>query len=203
MLGALIGVMGSTYVNRVRLQELKSLLLEAQKGPENLQEALRIQASNHRTQQDELGTLIGQMRNALHSFTTNSKHSEVTPQIQPIPVPSEFTSSFQNLQEGQQETRKILSGLKSDLDSLQNDLSVVKMLVEQRQVAVKPDKAKRAEVVPMQVLKEEVLVKTLEETQRNLRERLRDSTVYNAVAVYTASAITVSLLYLLLRGATP
>uniref|UniRef100_A0AAZ3RPA7 DNA replication licensing factor MCM2 n=1 Tax=Oncorhynchus tshawytscha TaxID=74940 RepID=A0AAZ3RPA7_ONCTS len=35
VLGALIGVMGSTYINRVRLQELKTLLLEAQKGPDS------------------------------------------------------------------------------------------------------------------------------------------------------------------------
>nr|XP_061814219.1 mitochondrial potassium channel-like [Nerophis lumbriciformis] len=65
VLGALIGVMGSTYVNRVRLQELKSLLLEAQKGPESLQEALRIQAGNHRSQQDELGALIDSLRAAV------------------------------------------------------------------------------------------------------------------------------------------
>lgn len=206
VLGALIGVMGSTYVNRVRLQELKSLLLEAQKGPESLQEALRIQASNHRTQQDELGSLIGQMRLALHNFTSNATKTTPTEaplQIQPIPASSEFKSSFQNLQEGQQETQKILNGLKSDLDSLQNDVSVVKLLVEQRKVAVKPDKTKRVETVPAHVLKEEVLVKSLEETQRNVAERLRDSVVYNAVVVYTASAITVSVLYLLLRGTSP
>ncbi|XP_061543665.1 mitochondrial potassium channel isoform X1 [Phycodurus eques] len=62
VLGALIGVMGSTYVNRVRLQELKSLLLEAQKGPESLQEALKVQARNHRSQLDELGALIDSLR---------------------------------------------------------------------------------------------------------------------------------------------
>ncbi|XP_061687513.1 mitochondrial potassium channel [Syngnathoides biaculeatus] len=62
VLGALIGVMGSTYVNRVRLQELKSLLLEAQKGPESLQEALKVQASNHRSQLDELGALADNLR---------------------------------------------------------------------------------------------------------------------------------------------
>ncbi|XP_077459271.1 mitochondrial potassium channel [Stigmatopora argus] len=65
VLGALIGVLGSTYVNRVRLQELKSLLLEAQKGPETLQEALRVQAGNHRSQQEELAALIHGLRAAV------------------------------------------------------------------------------------------------------------------------------------------
>ncbi|CAF88086.1 unnamed protein product, partial [Tetraodon nigroviridis] len=62
VLGALIGVLGSTYINRVRLQELRSLLLEAQKGPENLQEALRVQAGNHRSQQEELRAIIHSLR---------------------------------------------------------------------------------------------------------------------------------------------
>ncbi len=64
-LGAVIGVMGSTYINRVRLQELKSLLLEAQKGPVSLQEAIKVQASMHKMQQDELSNLIDSLRTAL------------------------------------------------------------------------------------------------------------------------------------------
>lgn len=203
VLGALIGVMGSTYVNRVRLQELKTLLLEAQKGPENLQEALKVQASNHRTQQDELGSLINQMRLALHNFSPNDKTTETAPQTQSNPAPLAFDSNFQNLQERQESTQKILNGLKLDLNSIQNDLSVVKMIVEQHKVVEKKEKTKRIEVIPAQMFKEEVVVKSLEESQRNLGERIRDSVVYNAVVVYTASAITVSVLYLLLRGATP
>lgn len=47
----------------------------------------------------------------------------------------------------------------------------------------------------------EALVRRLEETQRTLGERIRTNTLYNAVFTYTATVITVSAVYLLLRGA--
>ncbi|KAJ0002521.1 hypothetical protein NQD34_007670 [Periophthalmus magnuspinnatus] len=203
VLGAIIGVMGSTYVNRVRLQELKSLLLEAQKGPENLQEALRVQATNHRTQQDELGSLINQMRLALHNFTTNDKTAEIAPQIQPNPLSVNFDSALGNLREGQQIIQNVLNRLKLNFESVQNDVSVVKSIVTEHKVVAKPEKTKTVEILTGEPLKEEILVRSFEESQRNLCVRIRDSVVYNAVVVYTASALTISVLYLLLRGATP
>ncbi|KAK7922391.1 hypothetical protein WMY93_009293 [Mugilogobius chulae] len=203
VLGALIGVMGSTYINRVRLQELKSLLLEAQKGPENLQEALRVQASNHRTQQDELGSLIGQMRLTLHNFASHGKTAEITPQIQSNPAAINFDTALQNLHDGQQVIQNIINGLKQNLESIQNDVSGVKRIMSEQKFVAKPEKAKRVEIVTGDMLKEEVLVKSLEDSHRGLSVRIRDSVVLNAVVVYTASALTVSVLYLLLRGATP
>lgn len=67
VLGALIGVAGSTYVNRVRLQELKALLLEAQKGPASLQEAIREQASSYSLQQRDLQDLMVNLRGLVHA----------------------------------------------------------------------------------------------------------------------------------------
>ncbi|XP_020777747.1 mitochondrial potassium channel [Boleophthalmus pectinirostris] len=203
VLGAIIGVMGSTYVNRVRLQELKSLLLEAQKGPENLQEALRVQATNHRTQQDELGSLINQMRLSLHNFTNNDKNTETTPQIPPNIVSLNFDSALQHLQEGQQLVQNSLNGLKLNLELVQNDVTIVKKVVSEHKVVAKPEKTKKVEILTGETLKEEIWVRNLEESQRNLHVKIRDSVVYNAVVVYTASALAVSVLYLLLRGATP
>ncbi|CAL9707445.1 unnamed protein product [Knipowitschia caucasica] len=200
VLGALIGVMGSTYVNRVRLQELKSLLLEAQKGPENLQEALRVQASNHRTQQDELGALIHQMRLSLHSLTTDDKTTESTPQSQSNAVSTNFGSTLKTLHDGQQTIQNILNGLKVNVECLETDLSIVKRTVSEPREAATPET--RVQTFG-EMLNEESLVKSLEKSQTNLCVRLRDSVVYNAVVVYTASALTVSVLYLLLRGATP
>lgn len=199
VLGALIGVMGSTYINRVRLQELKTLLLEAQKGPESLQEALRIQAGNHRVQQDELGALIDRMRLAMHNLGFIS--TEARPKADPNPS-SESVLVLKDLHEGQRDTEKRLGELKEGLDSLQNDVSAVKTVVETQKVFVKADRTKRVEVKGGEAvgLSEIVLVKSLEETQRTLSERIRANTVYNAVLVYTASAVTVSLLFLLLKG---
>lgn len=84
VLGAVIGVMGSTYVNRVRLLELRSLLLEAQKGPASLQETLRVQAGMHRAQQDELRGLINTLRTTLsQDRAAQSGQAELAPASAP------------------------------------------------------------------------------------------------------------------------
>ncbi|KAI5937146.1 Mitochondrial potassium channel [Manis javanica] len=72
VLGALIGVAGSTYVNRVRLQELKAVLLEAQKGPASLQQALRDQASSYSLQQKDLHDLMVDLRGLVQAGSEQS-----------------------------------------------------------------------------------------------------------------------------------
>lgn len=201
VLGAIIGVMGSTYVNRVRLQELKSLLLEAQKGPESLQEALRVQASNHRSQQDELESLIDQMRLTLH--TVPSSKTTAPPHIAASNVAIDPTPALTSLHEGQKNTHNILQGLKLGLNEIHDDVVMVQKLLDQHKSVVKVERSRRVDVKEVQTLNEEVLVKRLEETQRSVCDRIRTTVAYNAVMVYTASAICASVLYLLMRGPSP
>lgn len=76
----MIGVAGSTYVNRVRLQELKALLLEAQKGPVSLQ-AIREQASSYSLQQRDLRDLVADLKGLVQAGTGQScpRRPEVLP----------------------------------------------------------------------------------------------------------------------------
>lgn len=212
VLGALIGVMGSTYINRVRLQELKSLLLEAQKGPESLQEALRVQAGNHRSQQDELRTLIDSLRVALSdAFTQRSTvlKDKGGPTSDSPTVP---LSALKDLHVGSRRTESLLESLPPQLGQLEQGLSrvesellmVTKLLESRPQRETKPaeqqfERPERPERGD-QWESETVVLRSLEETQRTLGERIRTNTIYNALFTYTATAITVSAVYLLLRG---
>ncbi|XP_042366270.1 mitochondrial potassium channel [Plectropomus leopardus] len=216
VLGALIGVMGSTYVNRVRLQELKNLLLEAQKGPESLQEALRVQAGNHRSQQDELRTIIDSLRLALNDASTQR---DIVLQEKRAPTsdsPAVPLSALKDLHIGKK-TESLLESLQPQLGQLgqglgrvESELSVVRRLLEtkpqaetraaQPQLATpeRPEQPERPERGDR--WESEAVVKQLEETQRTLGERIRTNTLYNAVFTYTAAAITVSAVFLLTRG---
>ncbi|XP_061582618.1 mitochondrial potassium channel-like [Cololabis saira] len=216
VLGALIGVMGSTYINRVRLQELKNLLLEAQKGPESLQEALKVQAGNHRSQQDELRTLISSLRAAVtDSFSQRSSAPQETggptpaPALALAPVP---LSALRELQTGGQRTQALLEELPPQLGQLQRGLGQVESeLVAVRRLleAGPPAETQPAQLRPerpegpekLERWESDALVRGLQDTQRTLGERIRSNTVYSAVFTYTATAITVSAVYLLLRGA--
>ncbi|XP_070702901.1 mitochondrial potassium channel [Pempheris klunzingeri] len=210
VLGALIGVMGSTYVNRVRLQELKSLLLEAQKGPESLQEALKVQAGNHHSQQDELRGLIDSLRVTLSDAFSQRDPQDKRGRTRDSPtVP---LSALKDLQISSQKTESLLESmppqlvqLEQGLGRVEDDLSVVRKLLETRPQAeaqagqlhlATPERAERGDQ-----WESEAVVRCLEETQRTLGERIRTSTFYNAVFTYTATAVTISAVYLLLRGA--
>ncbi|XP_013879889.1 mitochondrial potassium channel [Austrofundulus limnaeus] len=195
VLGALIGVMGSTYINRVRLQELKSLLLEAQKGPESLQEALKVQAGNHRSQQDELRLLIDSLRLALtQGFSMRSGPQEEGP-TPPL-------SALKDLQK----TPSILESLPPQLGQLGRGLGRVEdqLLAVRKLLENKPLTEARAVPPPPPegpgTDQSETVVRSLEDTRRTLGEQIRTNTVYNAVFAYTAAAISVSAVYLLLRG---
>ncbi|XP_019952254.2 mitochondrial potassium channel [Paralichthys olivaceus] len=212
VLGALIGVMGSTYVNRVRLQELKSLLLEAQKGPENLQEALKVQAGNHRSQQDELQTLIDSLKVTLtDAFTQRSAVIQVqrapAPESPSVPVSAlkDFTIFSQRTQSLLESLQPQLGQLEQGLGRVESKLSLMKELLEAKPQAeaqareLQVERPKREERVDL--WESEAATRHLEETQRTLGERIRTNTIYNAVFTYTATAITISAVYLMLRGA--
>ncbi|XP_071750483.2 mitochondrial potassium channel [Centroberyx gerrardi] len=225
VLGALIGVMGSTYVNRVRLQELKSLLLEAQKGPESLQEALRVQAGNHRSQQDELQSLIDGLRVTLKDGFAPRDGADVQGRRGPAPSPAAPPlSAFTELSVSSRRTESLLQSLPPQLGQLEQgvgrlerELSAVKGLVEtagqraeiqsQQRSARTEEPVRREEPVRPEEPERpgrwdsEAVVQGLEETQRRLGEQISRNTLCNAAFSSAAAAVTVSALYLLLRGA--
>lgn len=101
-----------------------------------------------------------------------------------------------------------LGQLEQGLGRVEGDLSVVRKLLETRPQAetqvetqagqlqlATPERAERGDQ-----WESEAVVRRLEETQRTLGERIRTNTLYNAAFTYTATAITISAVYLLLRG---
>lgn len=188
-------------------QELKNLLLEAQKGPESLQEALKVQAGNHRSQQDELRSLIDSLRVALADVFT--RRDGIPPQRSGSSAgpPAAPPSALRDLSVSSQRSLSLLESLPPQLAQLerglvraQSDLSAVRNLLETRP-HMEPRTDVQAAGVQLQGEEQrEAVGRNLAETQRMLGEKIRTNTFYNAVFTYTASALTVSAVYLLLRG---
>ncbi|KAM9814272.1 mitochondrial potassium channel [Neosynchiropus ocellatus] len=201
VLGALIGVMGSTYINRVRLQELKSLLLEAQKGPESLQEALRVQAGNHRSQQDELRNIIDSLRVTLHDRVSATPDSAPTTGSPVVPV-----SVLKELSSGSKRAESLLGSLMPQVGKLEQGLGRVESeLVQVRKFLETPPKSEWQSKTPdppgsRERWESEAVLQRLEETQKFLGEGIQQNTIFNAIVTSTAAAVTISAVYLLLRG---
>ncbi|XP_018602392.2 mitochondrial potassium channel [Scleropages formosus] len=209
VLGALIGVMGSTYVNRVRLQELKNLLLEAQKGPVSLQEAIKVQDSLYKTQQEELRGLINTLRGSLLE-RTEDKGAKTLPvpvpsTISQSPLPSDAHSVLKDILLSTQKAQTLMEGLKPPLVQLeqtvgkmQSELQAVKRAFDSRPILEKP--VISPEDAHVHVFDAEGVMQGLAQTEKRLKSQINKTSVYNTVLTYTAFAITLPLLYLLFKS---
>ncbi|XP_029630134.1 coiled-coil domain-containing protein 51 [Salmo trutta] len=220
VLGAFIGVMGSTYVNRVRLQELKTLLLEAQKGPVNLQEAIKVQASIHKTQQEELRGLIDTLRATLQHRAAQAEKdvkkplAGLVPVPEPIvvppppqPSPSASETVLKEILLYSQKAQVLIEGVQPQLGQLdqgvgkvESELKDVKNLIETYHSEEKPPVVISQQDSQMFVCETESVMQGLEQTEKRLEAQINQTTMYNTVLAYVTLAVTVPALYILFRG---
>lgn len=223
ILGAVIGVMGSTYINRVRLQELKSLLEEAQKGPASLQEVIRDQASLHKSLEEELQSLIGSLKTMLTDLVERARKPQPspvpapalpTPQPQPpaplVARPVEPSASEAALKEVllySQNSQVLLEGVKAQLEQLGQSVGSVSAELQEVRKAIEtlppPPVVERPVIQAkehMLVCDTESVMQGLDQAQRRLEIQINRATLYNSVLTYTAFALTVPALYFIFRS---
>ncbi|XP_028681022.1 mitochondrial potassium channel [Erpetoichthys calabaricus] len=200
VLGGIIGVLGSTYINRVRLQELKALLLEAEKGPINLQEAISEQIAIHHSQKEELDSLISVLRNTVDQgkgtedqelkiikVSQGAGHSDSV--IKEHLVVSKAT---QSLVEGIQP--KILR-VEQNLGKMMSELQAVKMAVQSRNI--ERSTLKMQDLAFMDVGD---VLQGIAETEQRLSNQMQKNTLYGTVFTYAAIALTLPICYFLFKS---
>ncbi|XP_016085904.1 coiled-coil domain-containing protein 51-like [Sinocyclocheilus grahami] len=209
VLGAVIGVMGSTYINRVRLQELKSLLLEAQKGPVILQEAIKVQANMHKTQQDELRNLIDSLRMALKGSVKDVKTVKpaFVPPATAVVATSASSSSEEAIREILQHSQRaqgLIESLKPQLEQLEENVGKVETELQAVKTTLQYRPAEKPVIqtrdAQLFVCDTETVVQGLGQTEKRLEAQINKTTQYNTVWTCAAFAVTVPVLYILLRG---
>lgn len=218
VLGALIGVMGSTYINRVRLQELKTLLLEAQKGPVSLQEAIKVQAGMHKSQQQELRGLIDTLRvtlqhRAAQVIAEKDVKKPVAVQVPepivvpPQPSPSASEAVLKEILFYSQKAQSLIEGIQPQLGQLEqsvgkveSELLAVQNLIETYHREEKPSVVISQQDSQMFVCDTKSVMQGLDQTEKRLEASISQTTMYNTVLAYGALAVTVPALYILFRG---
>nr|XP_033781767.1 mitochondrial potassium channel [Geotrypetes seraphini]XP_033781768.1 mitochondrial potassium channel [Geotrypetes seraphini]XP_033781769.1 mitochondrial potassium channel [Geotrypetes seraphini]XP_033781770.1 mitochondrial potassium channel [Geotrypetes seraphini] len=210
VLGAVIGVLGSTYINRVRLQELKSLVLEAQKGPASLQEAIHEQASVHQLQQKDLGDLIVDLRDIVHLGTAASQGPKagavLSTQRRGSPVISDpvLVAMKEQLTTSKQ-TRTFLETLQQQFSSLEKGLGKVAGEVQTLKSTVQSKPAERAGVISLlaekgQGLAVNEMILELSDVEQRLGTRINRNSLYSTALTCTMFALTIPLLYIFLKS---
>ncbi|XP_072928910.1 mitochondrial potassium channel isoform X4 [Hemitrygon akajei] len=206
VLGAIIGVLGSTYINRVRLQELKALLLEAQKGPMNLQEALKEQASMHQIQNKELNTLVTNLKELVGQngavqqagkATTNTGKSESVLKLDPFMISlKEQATSLKRTNTALEGLEQKLKNLQMSLGQVASDIKTVKVVAQTKPWHTVPSELTQ----DWQTLATEDVIVGLAETEKRLEYQIRTNTVYSTVLTCAAFALTLPVLYVFFRG---
>uniref|UniRef100_A0A3P9AD79 Uncharacterized protein n=1 Tax=Esox lucius TaxID=8010 RepID=A0A3P9AD79_ESOLU len=220
VLGALIGVMGSTYINRVRLQELKTLLLEAQKGPVSLQEAIKVQAGMNKTQQDELRGLIDTLRKTLQGTAGQAekpegpglarRRPEVDPSMVGLTSQPSLSASDSVLKEillYSQKAQVLIERFLPQLGQLEQSVGKVELelISVKNMIETYNNEEKLPAIISQQdsqllVCNTESVMKGLDQTEKRLEASISQTTMYNTVLAYGALAVTVPALYILFRG---
>ncbi|NXI48878.1 CCD51 protein, partial [Chloroceryle aenea] len=208
VLGAIIGVLGSTYVNRVRLQELKVLVLEAQKGPINLQEAIKEQASSHSLQQKDLSDIIAELKNVLQTrtsqdikggtlLTREDKNDSIKIDSLLIPLNEQLNYTKQ--------VSSCLGSLQQQFNRLQESIAQMISEVQSVKLAVQSRAAER--VMPRssvegkgQASAMRDVILELCDTERRLETQIKRNSIYSTAVTCAMFAITLPVLYVILKG---
>lgn len=208
VLGAIIGVLGSTYVNRVRLQELKVLVLEAQKGPINLQEAIKEQASSHYLQQKDLSDVIADLKNMLQARTSQEikegallargdRNDSIKLDSLLIPLKEQLNYTKQ--------VSSCLGSLQQQFNSLQESIAQIISDVQSVKLAVHSRPMERAMPRPSAEGKGQAsavrdVILELCDTERRLESQIKRNSIYSTAITCTVFAITLPVLYIILKG---
>ncbi|XP_065264227.1 mitochondrial potassium channel isoform X1 [Emys orbicularis] len=198
VLGAIIGVLGSTYINRVRLQELKALVLEAQKGPISLQEAIKEQASSHYIQQKDLSDLIDTLRNMLEAGT-GTEGMSASLKIDPLLVSlKEHLNYSKQVSSCMGSLQQQLSTLEENLGQMTAEVQNVKHAVHSRPVE-RVVLGSSAEVKGQALAMQDVILE-LCGAERRLETQIKRNSIFSTALTCTVFAVTLPVLYLLLKG---
>ncbi|XP_004676657.1 PREDICTED: coiled-coil domain-containing protein 51 [Condylura cristata] len=201
ILGALIGVAGSTYVNRVRLQELKALLLEAQKGPVSLQEAIRDQASSYSLQQKDLQDLMADLRVLVQSGPGQSSGSQAGTSPTRDRDTDILLAALKEQLSHSRQVHSCLEGLRERLDGLEKTFSQMARVVQLAEAAAHPGPVDPIEgALPSSLLEHVSVVTALSDTEQRLEAQVNRNTIYSTLVTCVTFIVTLPVLYMLFRG---
>ncbi|XP_012667358.1 coiled-coil domain-containing protein 51 [Otolemur garnettii] len=201
VLGALIGVAGSTYVNRVRLQELKVLLLEAQKGPVNLQEAIREQASSYSLQQKDLHDLMVDLRGVVHAGLGQGSGSWAATSPTGGRDTDVLSAALKEQLSHSKQVQSCLEGLREQLDGLEKTSSQMAEVVHFAKAAAHPGLVEPADrVLPSSLLEQGSVMLALSDMEQRLETHVNRNTIYSTLLTCVTFVAILPVLYMLFRS---
>ncbi|KFO18626.1 Coiled-coil domain-containing protein 51 [Fukomys damarensis] len=201
VLGALIGVAGSTYVNRVRLQELKALLLEAQKGPVSLQEAIRDQAASYSLQQRDLHDLVVDLKGLVHTGQGQGSGSPAGISTTRKRDIDSLSSALQEQLSHSQQVYSCLEGLREQLNGLNKTCSQMVGVIQHAEATAHLGLEEPGDgALPSSLLAQGRMILALSDMGQRLEAQVNRNTIYSTLVTCMTFLATLPVLYMLFKA---
>ncbi|XP_052577458.1 mitochondrial potassium channel isoform X1 [Peromyscus californicus insignis] len=200
VLGALIGVAGSTYVNRVRLQELKALLLEAQKGPVSLQEAIREQASSYSLQQRDLKDLMVDLKGLVHAGQGQGSGSSTGASSTRGKDIDVLSAAMKEQLSHSRQVHSCLEGLREQLDGLEKTCRQMAGVVQLAKATAHPGLTEPADgALPSSLLEQGSMILALDDMEQRLEAQVNRNAICSTLVTCVTFMATLPVLYMLFK----
>ncbi|KAM5292506.1 mitochondrial potassium channel [Ctenodactylus gundi] len=201
VLGALIGVAGSTYVNRVRLQELKALLLEAQKGPASLQEAIREQASSYSVQQKDLHDLVVDLKGLVHAGQGQGSGSPASTSYSQDRDIDVLSATLKEQLSHSRQVHSCLEGLQQQLEGLDKAFSQMAGVVQLAKATAHPGPGEPEDrILSSSLLAQGSVILALSDMEQRLEAQVNRNTIYSTLVTCVTFVATLPVLYMLFKA---
>ncbi|OBS70007.1 hypothetical protein A6R68_01452, partial [Neotoma lepida] len=171
------------WLHRVGLQELKALLLEAQKGPVSLQEAIREQASSYSLQQRGLKDLMVDLRGLVHAGQGQGSGSPTGKDIDVL------SAAMKEQLSHSQQVHSCLEGLREQLDGLEKTCTC------KRPGLVQPVDG----ALPSSLLEQGSMILTLSDVEQRLEAQVNRNTICSTLVTCVTFMAALPVLYMLFK----
>lgn len=185
ILGAIIGITGTTVNNHLKMKELRGLVTSAGENSEDLRNLSIQLCESVRAQSQKMDSFLVDLRGAAEG----GDNPKVAAYFEKIRLaPPQFSGS-----ELQQQTEKILHALKLQEENLDSEIREIRHLLGlEKSQMLKGDDA----VVYVGPEVESMMKRT----EENLERKIKYSALASATFVYGALALTLPIIFSFLRG---
>jgi len=182
-IGALIGILGTTINNRLRIRELYDIVQQGSE-PGRVQTVMNQLSDVVRTQQQQVATFVADLKAMLNN-SRSQWNSAIMTTLANRP-PSE-------MEPWPQHSAQIITAIKEQDKKMGNEMQEIKkMIAAEHGYSMKQDGTIVYVGPEMQAL--------LDQTEKNLDVKLKVNTLVAVVAIYGALALTLPLLYAIFKG---
>lgn len=185
IIGAMIGIIGSTVNNYLKMKEMRGLVASAGENSEELRNLSMQLCESVRAQSQKMDSLLGD----LHPSLVSGNASKTSTQLEQI----RFSPAEVRGTELQKQTERILQALKTQEESLDAEIREIRKLlgIEKSQV-LKGDET----VVYVGPEMESIMKRT----EESLERKIKYSALASATFVYGALALTLPVIFSFFRG---